>query len=282
MSVLEGKVAIVTGGTSGIGEQIAQVFVQQGARVAVAARRQNEGRALAERLGVFFVCADVSLEADVKRLTHEIVRQFGRIDCLVNNAGVSLPLTPIVDIDMADFDRIMATNVRGLFLCTKYVAAAMLPLGTGSIINIASAAGLRGGLSGHAYSASKGAVHALTRSVAAELGEKGIRVNSVSPGGIATGLFAKLAGIEANRAHLLAGAVNEAFAEFQPVPRAGATDDIARACAYLASDASTFINGHDLVVDGGLTAVAGLASWSKTMGFRTDMMSRIKGAAAKL
>jgi NAD(P)-dependent dehydrogenase (short-subunit alcohol dehydrogenase family) len=282
MGILEGKIAIVTGGTSGIGERIAEVFVEQGAHVAVAARRQREGHTLEERLGVSFICADVSVESEVKNLVDEVVRRFGRVDCLVNNAGVSLPLTPITEIDTADFDRIMAVNVRGVFLCVKYVAVIMLQQGAGSIINIASAAGLRGGLSGHAYSASKGAVHALTRSVAAELGEKGIRVNSVTPGGIATGLFAKLAGVEADKAHLLAEAVNEVFASFQPIRRVGATDDIARACAYLASDAGTFINGHDLVIDGGLTAVAGLAGWSKTVAFRTDMMNRIKEAAAKL
>jgi NAD(P)-dependent dehydrogenase (short-subunit alcohol dehydrogenase family) len=160
MNVLEGKVAIVTGGTSGIGERIAEVFVEQGAHVAVAARRQKEGHSLEERLGVSFICADVSVESEVKNLVDEVVRRFGRVDCLVNNAGVSLPLTPITEIDTADFDRIMAVNVRGVFLCIKYVAVVMLQQGTGSIINIASAAGLRGGLSGHAYSASKGAVHA--------------------------------------------------------------------------------------------------------------------------
>ena len=282
MGMLEGKVVILTGGTSGIGERAAEVFVEQGARVAVAARREQEGSMLQERIGVTFIRADVSVESDVEHLVDEVVRRFGQVDCLVNNAGISLPLSPITDIDTADFDRIMAVNVRGVFLCIKYVAAAMLRLGTGSIINIASAAGLRGGLSGHAYSASKGAVHALTRSVAAELGEKGIRVNSVTPGGIATGLFAKLAGVDPDKAHLLAGAVNEVFANFQPVPRAGTTDDIAGACVYLASDASTFINGHDLVIDGGLTAVAGLAGWSRTAAFRDDMMNRLKDAAAKL
>jgi NAD(P)-dependent dehydrogenase (short-subunit alcohol dehydrogenase family) len=282
MATLKNKVALVTGGTSGIGERIVEVFIEQGARVAVAARRQEEGRALEGRIGASFICADVSVEADVKNLINEVVGRFGQIDCLVNNAGVSLPLTPIADIETADFDRIISVNVRGVFLCIKYAATVMIPRGVGSIINIASAAGLRGALSGHAYSASKGAVHALTRSVAAELGEKGIRVNSVTPGGIATGLFAKLAGVDASKAHLLTGAVNEVFANFQPVPRAGTTDDIALACVYLASDSSTFINGHDLVVDGGLTAVAGLAGWSRTVGFRADMMSRIKDAAAKL
>src|SRR3954454_4659906 len=164
--------------------------------------------------------------------------------CWRSRQGIQSRLRASSRIQLHKLTMPIAVNVRGVFLCIKYAAMVMIPRGVGSIINIASAAGLRGALSGHAYSTSKGAVHALTRSVAAELGEKGIRVNSVTPGGIATGLFAKLAGVEAGKAHLLAGAVNEVFANFQPVPRAGTTDDIARACAYLASDSSTFINGH--------------------------------------
>jgi NAD(P)-dependent dehydrogenase (short-subunit alcohol dehydrogenase family) len=128
------------------------------------------------------------------------VQRFGRIDCLVNNAGVPFPMISITDIDTAAFDEVMAVNVRGVFLCMKHVAPVMLARGAGSIINISSAAGLRAGLSGHPYVASKGAVHALTRSAAAELGEKGIRVNSISPGGIVTGIFGKVAGIEGEKA----------------------------------------------------------------------------------
>jgi len=176
MATLTGKVAIVTGGTSGIGERIVERFVEEGAKVVVSARRQEEGRALEKRLGVRFVRADVASETDVKAMVDRAVNDFGRIDCLVANAGVPSPMISIAEIDVATIDQLLAINVRGVLLCIKHVAPVMLAQGTGSIINIGSIAGLRGA-SGHIYSATKGAVQALTRSVASELGEKGIRVN---------------------------------------------------------------------------------------------------------
>jgi NAD(P)-dependent dehydrogenase (short-subunit alcohol dehydrogenase family) len=213
-------------------------------------------------------------------MVDQAVERFGRVDCLINNAGIPFPMISITDIDTAVFDQVMAVNVRGVSLCIKHVVPVMLAQGSGSIINIASAAGLRGGLSGHAYVASKGAVHALTRSAAAELGEKGIRVNSISPGGIVTGIFGKVAGVEGDKADRVADAVKEIFATIQPLPRAGMTDDIARACLYLAGDAGSFVNGHDLVIDGGLTTVT--KGWSEIVALRADMTARIKEEAAKL
>ena len=280
MSVLAGKVAIITGGTSGIGERIVELFVEEGAKVVVSARREEEGAALEKRLGITFVRADVSIEADVKAMVDQAVQRFGRVDCLINNAGVPFPMISITEIDAAAFDQVMAVNVRGVFLGMKHVAPLMLAQGSGSIVNISSGAGLRGGLSGHAYVASKGAVHALTRSAAAELGENGIRVNSISPGAIVTGIFGKVAGVEGDKADRVADAVKEIFATIQPLPRAGATEDIARACVYLAGDAGSFVNGHDLVVDGGLTAVT--RRWSEIVAVRAKMTTRIKAAAAKL
>jgi NAD(P)-dependent dehydrogenase (short-subunit alcohol dehydrogenase family) len=162
----------------------------------------------------------------------------------------------------------------------KHAAPTMLARGQGSIINISSVAGLRGGLSGHIYSASKGAVLALSRSIAAELGEKGIRVNSISPGAIVTGIFGKNAGVEGAKADRLTDAVREMFATVQPMPRAGETDDVARAALFLASDAGSFINGQDLVIDGGLTA--GVRGWSTMVAGRAQMSERIKAAATKL
>jgi NAD(P)-dependent dehydrogenase (short-subunit alcohol dehydrogenase family) len=157
----------------------------------------------------------------------------------------------------------------------------MLSQGVGSIVNIASIAGLRGGVSGHVYSASKGAVIALSRSVAAELGEMGIRVNSISPGAIVTGIFGKAAGVEGAKADRLSDTVAEVFATLQPIPRARLTEDIARAAMFLASDGSSFINGQDLVVDGGLTAV-GRGGWSSMIAGRADMSARIKTEAESL
>ena len=156
MAELEGKVAIVTGATSGIGERIAEQFVNEGTKVVVAARREAEGRALEERLGVSFIHADVAEEANVRAMVEHAVQRFGRVDCLVNNADVSFPMISITDIDTAAFDQVMAVNVRGVFLGMKYVAPMMTNQGGGSIINISSASGLRGGMSGHAYVTSKG------------------------------------------------------------------------------------------------------------------------------
>ena len=162
----------------------------------------------------------------------------------------------------------------------KYAARAMLPRGKGSIVNISSVAGSRGGFTGHPYGASKGAVLAVTRSVATELGEKGIRVNAISPGGIVTGIFAKNAGVEGSKADLVADAVRGVFGTLQPIPRAGETEDIARAAVFLASDAASFVNGHDLVVDGGLsTKVIG---WSDGLTLRGTLGSHIKAAVASL
>jgi NAD(P)-dependent dehydrogenase (short-subunit alcohol dehydrogenase family) len=280
MGTLNGKVAIVTGGTSGIGERIVEIFVEEGAEVVVAARRQEEGDALEKRLGVRFIRTDVSSEADVKAMVDAAVQWFGRVDCLINNAGIPAPITGVAEIEAATIDQILGVNVRGLMLATKHAARVMLSRGTGSIINIGSIAAHRGGLSGHIYTASKGAVLAFTRSTAAELGETGIRVNSISPGAIVTGIFGKLAGVEASKADRLTDLVKERFSTLQPIPRAGLTDDIARAAVYLASDGSSFVNGQDIIVDGGMTTVT--RGWSTMVARRAETSSRIKAAAASL
>jgi NAD(P)-dependent dehydrogenase (short-subunit alcohol dehydrogenase family) len=199
MGALDGKVAIVTGGTSGIGEKIVEMFVAEGAKVVVGARRKDEGHALEKRLGVRFIKTDVAVESDVKAMVDDAVGNFGRVDCLINNAGIPSPMISITEIDVATIDQVLAVNVRGVLLGIKHVAPLMLSQGSGSIVNISSMVGLRGGPSGHIYTASKGAVHALTRSAAAELGEKGIRVNSISPGAIVTGIFGRSRGSKAPR-----------------------------------------------------------------------------------
>ena len=280
MGALDGKVAIITGGSSGIGERIVEIFVEQGAKVVVAARRQEEGAALEKRLGVRFIRADVSSESDVKTMVDQTVKWFGRVDCLVNNAGVPSPMVSITEIDVPTIDQLLAVNVRGVLLGIKHVAPVMLSQGTGSIINIGSIAGLRGGASGHIYSATKAAVHSLTRSAGAELGEKGIRVNTISPGAIVTGIFAKNAGVEASKADRLTDVIKGAFATLQPIPRAGMPEDIAQAAVFLAGDGSSFINGQDIVVDGGMTSVT--RGWSASATARGEMGRRLKEAAAKL
>jgi NAD(P)-dependent dehydrogenase (short-subunit alcohol dehydrogenase family) len=280
MGALDGKVAIVTGGTSGIGERIVELFVEEGAKVVVGARREQEGAALQKRLGVAFIRTDVSSETDVKAMVDHTVATFGRVDCLVNNAGVPSPMVSISEIDVETIDRLMGVNVRGVLLGIKHVAPIMIAQRSGSIISISSMAGLRGGVSGHIYSATKGAVLALTRSAAAELGEKGIRVNSISPGAIVTGIFAKNAGVDGAKADKLTGMLKVGFASLQPIPRAGLPDDIARAAVYLASEGSSFVSGHDIVVDGGHSSVT--RGWSTMLNGRNEMTRRLKEAAAAL
>lgn len=280
MGALDGKAAIVTGGTSGIGERIVELFVAEGAKVLVAARRREEGGALEKRLGVRFLRTDVANEADIKAMVDRAVESFGRVDCLVNNAALPAPMISITEIEVATIDQLLAVNVRGVMLGIKHVAPVMLAQKSGSIINISSIAGLRGGLSGHIYSTTKGAVHALTRSAAAELGEQGIRVNSISPGGVVTGLFAKIAGVEGSKADRLTDVIKAGFATLQPIPRAGVTEDIAQAAVFLAGDGSSFVNGHDLVVDGGNICVT--RGWTTAATARSEMTKRIKAAAAAL
>jgi NAD(P)-dependent dehydrogenase (short-subunit alcohol dehydrogenase family) len=280
MGALDGKIAIVTGGTSGIGEGIAKAFVLEGAKVVIAARRDEEGRALEKQIGVRFVRTDVASEADLKGMIAQTLEWFGRIDCLVNNAGIPSPMISITDIDVATIDQVLAVNVRGVVLGIKHAAPIMIAQGSGSIVNVGSVAGLRGGISAHIYSASKGAVQALTRSAAAELGERGVRVNCISPGAIVTGIFGKNAGLEGSKADRVAGVVKEGFATIQPIPRAGLPDDIAQAAVFLASDGSGFVNGQDIAVDGGMTSVT--RGWSAIVAGRAAMAARIKEAAASL
>jgi NAD(P)-dependent dehydrogenase (short-subunit alcohol dehydrogenase family) len=254
MGQLDGKTAIVTGATSGIGARIAEVFVEQGARVLAAGRREEEGQALVARCGnaMTFLRTDVTDEGSVKALVDHASATFGRLDCLVNNAGSGSPMVSIADVTAADFDTVFATNVLGPMFGMKYAAPVMAKQGGGSIVTIASASGLRAGISGHIYSASKAAVIQLSRCVASELGARGVRLNTISPGGIVTGIFAKSAGLDGAQADRVAGVISDLFATVQVIPRAGQTDDIAQAAVYLASDAASFVTGHDLVVDGGL------------------------------
>jgi len=257
MGGLEGKVALVTGGASGIGAATVRRFVREGARVGIVDLQDALGEALAEELGAAAVYqhADVSREADVQAAVDRAVDEFGRLDICFNNAGVGGVTGPVAEIPAAEFDSTVGVLLRGVFLGIKHAARVMLPQRAGSIVSTASVAGLQAGFGPHVYSACKAAVVHLTRSVAMELGESGVRVNCICPGGIATPLltrgFAGLAGAEDLLKTFLASA--------QPIRRAGLPDDIAEAALFLASDASSFVNGHALVVDGGLT---GGRQWS--------------------
>jgi len=275
MGILSGKAAIISGGTSGIGERMAECFVAAGAAVIVSSPFAEEGEALAHRLGADarFVRADVTEEAEVKALVDAALAAFGRLDCMVNNAGIAGRYGSIAKLDMAGFDRTLAVVLRGTVLGTKYAAQAMLRQGAGSIINTGSIAGSRAGYGPHDYSAAKAAVVHFTRSVAMELGEKGIRVNSVSPGGIVTGIFGKSLGMPPEEIARTKEPLTEMLAKWHPIPRAGQPDDIAQAALFLASDAASFVNGHDLVVDGGL--VAG-RSWSAQRAATDALMQALR------
>ena len=277
MGQLDGKVAIVTGATSGIGERIAEVFVAEGARVVGAGRREREGRALEARCGpaLSFIRTDVADEASVKAMVAHAAARFGRLDCLVNNAGAGSPMVSISEVTSEHFSSVFDTNVRGVMFGMKHAAPIMIAQGSGTIITIASVGGLRGGLSGHIYSASKAAAIHLSRCVAAEISGRGVRVNTISPGGIITGIFAKSAGLEGAKADRVLDAISDLFTTMQPVPRAGVTDDIARAAAFLASDSASFITGQDLVVDGGLVPF-GKYGWQESVEFRAEIARRVR------
>jgi NAD(P)-dependent dehydrogenase (short-subunit alcohol dehydrogenase family) len=263
MSRLANKVALVTGGGSGIGEATVRLFVAEGAAVVIADIQDDRGRRVAAELGprAAYVHADVSREEDVQGAVAETVRRFGRLDCMFNNAGYGGVGGRIAEIPVAGFDETLGVLLRGVFLGMKHAAPVMQAQGSGSIISTASVAGMVTGLGPHVYSAAKAAVIHLTRSVAMELGEHNVRVNCICPGGIATPIFGKGLGLTIERAEAIVPLMKGVLENLQPIKRSGLPDDIAQAALWLASDDATFVNGHALVVDGGLT---GGRSWSES------------------
>lgn len=282
MMTLVGKVAVITGSTSGIGARTAEVFVNEGASVVIAGRRQERGERLARALGdaASFICTDVTVEAEVERMVAHAVDRFGRLDCLINNAGRSSQYAAFTEVDLEQFDAVIAVHLRAVLAGIKYAARVMAAQGSGSIINVTSVNGTRAGLGGHYYSAAKaGAIH-LTRCAAVELGEKGIRVNSLSPGMTATGAFGKYIGMKPDDAdahpEIAETAIGAVVPRYQPLQRVIHTDDIAQAALFLASDASRMITGQDLVVDGGTTSgwpIAAVRS-DRELFFRTIQTAR--------
>src|SRR5216683_3508624 len=257
MGRLSGKVAIITGASSGMGRATSIRFAGEGASIMVADLNQEGGEATVreckENAGnAIFQKTDVSAEAEIKALVARAVKEFGRVDIMYNNAGIGGAVGPLEKISVDDWDRSQAVLLRGVFLGIKHSVPEMRKVGGGSIISTASIAGLRGFENLHAYCAAKAGVVNLTRSASLEFAKDKIRVNCICPGGINTPIL-----------HRNQPGVKEAMEEYlakgQPYPRAGHPEDIAAMALFLASDDSEFVTGQAMVVDGGMTVGSGFA-----------------------
>lgn len=252
---LKDRVAIVTGAASGIGRASAIAFAREGARVAVLDRNQHGGEDTVDTIrsdgrDAFFACVDVTKEAEIARSVKETAQRWGRIDILFNNAGILL-VKPIEQMTEEEWDRVMAVNVKSAFLATKHVVPHMKRIGKGAILNTGSIGSFTGQVGTPVYSASKGAIALLTKSLALDLGRDGIRVNCLCPGMTDTAML---------REHLGHGEVGEAAIRARlarvPTGKILSPDDVARAAVYLVSDESEGITGILHVVDGGLIAAS--------------------------
>lgn len=248
---LKGKVGVVTGGTSGIGRETAVVFATAGAKVVVAGRREPEGQ---ETIGLIraaggdgmFVKTDVSKGAEVDALIQKTVEKFGRLDVAFNNAGIEGVWVPIARQSEEDFDRTIAINLKGVWLCLKYEIRQMLKQGSGgAIVNMSSVTGLLGSAGAAAYSASKHGVIGLTKSAALENAKSGIRVNAVCPAVIETPMAERLFG---------APKVHQNVVNSHPIGRFGTPMEIAEAVVWMCSGSASFMTGQSLVLDGGFMA----------------------------
>ena len=246
-----GRVALVTGGASGIGEAMSRLVVREGGSVVLADLQQDLGTALAQELGpeATLVPTDVSEESDVQGAVAAALDAYGRLDVVCNNAGLPGPDPQVVNIDVDDYRRMLDILLLGVILGTKHGARAMIAGGhPGAIVNTASTAAQRGGLGPHIYTTAKHAVVGFTRSSASELGAHGIRVNAVAPSGIPTPMAARFRFGDASRLDDMAASI----AERSPLPWGSSPDDVAEAIAWLASDSSRYITGEVIVVDAGL------------------------------
>ena len=248
---LRGKVGIVTGGTSGIGRDAAVLFAKAGAKVVVAGRREAEGKETIDLVRAaggdgLFVKTDVSQAADVQALVQKTVEKFGRVDVAFNNAGIEGNWLPIAEQSEEDWDRTIAINLKGTWLCLKYEIQQMLKQGSGgAIVNMASVSGLIGSAGAATYCASKHGVMALTKSAALENARNGIRVNSVCPAVIETPMGERIFGAPEMKKYALG---------LHPIGRFGTPMEIAEAVVWMCSDRASFMTGQSLVLDGGFLA----------------------------
>jgi NAD(P)-dependent dehydrogenase (short-subunit alcohol dehydrogenase family) len=248
---LAGKVVLITGGSSGLGEATALKFAREGARVVIAARRVEQSAEVVRRIAAaggeaHFVQADISRAADVENLVGETLKKFGRLDCAVNNAGISGPrYTPLADVTEEQWDQVMNVNLKGVWLCMKHEIPAMLAGGRGAIVNIASIYGLKPADSGHVpYGASKHGVIGLTTGAAVDYGQMSIRINAVAPG------FTHSEMVDVHRPRA-AESYRKLVARHSGMNRLGNADEAANAIAWLCSDEASYVNGAVLTVDGG-------------------------------
>src|SRR5271165_3764167 len=248
---LEGKVGLVTGGTSGIGRETAVLFAKAGAKVVVAGRREKEGQGTVDLIRVagsegLFVKADVSKAPEVEGLIQKAVEAFGRLDIAFNNAGTEGKWVPIAKQSEEDFDRTISVNLKGVWLCLKYEIQQMIKQGgSGAIVNMASITGLVGSAGAAAYSASKHGVIGLTKAAALETARSGIRVNAVCPGAIETSMSERLFG---------APHVHKYVLSCHPIGRFGKPAEVAEAVVWMCSDRASFMTGQSIVLDGGYLA----------------------------
>jgi len=246
---MDKSVILITGALTGIGRAAAIAFARKGATVVVTGRRDEAGKALAEELRALgaeaeFINADVRNDDDVRALVDETVARFGRLDVAVNNAGTEGQVGPITDQTAETYAATFDTNVLGVLLSMKHQVRVMRRQGSGSIVNISSTYGHRGAAGAAVYVGSKHAVEGITKSVAQEVAKAGIRVNAVAPGPTDTGMLTRFTGTPENKAALVAQV---------PLGRLGLTEELADAIVFIASDEASYINGHVLDVDGGMT-----------------------------
>jgi NAD(P)-dependent dehydrogenase (short-subunit alcohol dehydrogenase family) len=259
MNELDGKVAIVTGGTMGIGAAIAQLFVEEGAKVVIAGRSQEHGEELAGKLGTAarYRRADVSSRADIQALVDYTLDEFGMLDAMVNNAAITGAFhNRFLDDEMTDFDEVLHVNLAGVMLCSQIAARRMVPRRSGSIVNVSSIAAAIPGFALLTYRAAKAGVENFSRSLAIDLGEYGVRVNAIQPGHIPTRLnaFAVHPALSAEQSAELGAIVDRIYNADSPMGRRGCPRDVANAALYFASDRSTYVTGQVIAVDGGVTA----------------------------
>lgn len=242
---LSGKSAVVTGASRGIGQAIAAAYVREGAKVAICGRKQETLDAVAKEIGagVLPVACHVGRADDIQRFVETVMREFGRVDVLVNNAATNIAQEPCLQVDEAKFDKMVEVNLKSAFRLIRSIAPGMCERGTGSIINIASVAGLRPQFEGLLYSMTKAALIMMTKSYALELGSKGVRVNAIAPGLIKTLLSEYYWRDEEKLAERLVR---------QPVKHLGQPNEIAEIAVMLASDEASYLTGQTIVVDGGL------------------------------